>query len=308
MGRAALASGPAHLAFVRQRLTPASRRRRHVHRVGRRLAGSVERDHAVLVVGTGSRAAVGVARLVCQCRADSNLYLSKRHGGDVVTRANEEETLERFAAGGFSMLDSLVAAVDNKNRYTRRHSEDVTSHALMMAEYLGLGEDTQRILCVAGLLHDLGQIGVPDALLRKPGRLSPAEYEIFKPHAALGASIIQGIPDEEATRSAIVAHHEHGDGRGFPAGTKGLAIPQLGRIVAVADAYSAMTSDRPYRKALTRDESLAELKKGSGTQFDPEIVSVFLLACGADEDDEECEPDDADDGRVVGVPAIDGPL
>jgi diguanylate cyclase (GGDEF)-like protein/putative nucleotidyltransferase with HDIG domain len=240
--------------------------------------------------------------------ADANLYQSKRRGGDAVTCADHEDgsALERLTAGGFSMLDSLVAAVDNKDRYTRRHSEDVTRHALMVAEFLGLSDETQRVLRVAGLLHDVGKIGVPDALLRKPGRLTPREYEIVKHHAALGASIIQGIPDEEAIRQAIVSHHEHWDGTGFPSGTRGLAIPQLGRILAVADAYSAMTSDRPYRKALSRAEALEELRNGAGTQFDPQLVRVVLLMLCEDEneDDELSRPRDTDDS-IVGAPAAD---
>jgi diguanylate cyclase (GGDEF)-like protein/putative nucleotidyltransferase with HDIG domain len=235
--------------------------------------------------------------------ADSNLYQSKRRGGDMVTRGGKDEVRDRDAVGGFGMLDALVTTVDNKDCYTLHHSEDVTRLSLMMAEHLGLSEETQRVLRVAGLLHDVGKIGVPDALLRKPGRLTPAQYEIVKHHAALGATIIQGIPDEVDIRRAVVSHHERWDGKGFPAGVRGLAIPQLGRILAVADAFSAMTSDRPYRKALTRDEALAELEAGAGAQFDPDLVHVFVLAFDAGEDlPEPDEDEEAEEEGVGGAP------
>ncbi|MEZ5126215.1 MAG: diguanylate cyclase [Thermoleophilia bacterium] len=210
--------------------------------------------------------------------ADANLYLSKRRGGDTVTRGDERDLPEHLSGGGFTMLDSLIAAVDNKDRYTRQHSEEVTRYALMLATYLDLGEGEKRILHAAGLLHDVGKIGVPDVLLRKPGRLADAEYEIVKNHAALGAALIQDIPDEDEVRMAIVAHHEHWDGSGFPAGLRGDEIPFLARILAVADAYSAMTSDRPYRKALTHEDALEQLVEASGTQLDPELAEAFVQA------------------------------
>ncbi len=144
-----------------------------------------------------------------------------------------------------------MIAVDNKDRYTRRHSEEVTEHALAIAEALGLPEKNQRILRIAGLLHDVGKIGIPDRILRKPGRLSEAEYELVKGHSALGGTIIAAMPDVEEIRAAIVSHHERFDGGGYPYGRARSEIPLLGRILAVADTYSAMTTDRPYRKALS---------------------------------------------------------
>jgi len=135
------------------------------------------------------------------------------------------------------------------------------------------------------LLHDVGKIGVPDRILRKPGRLSAAEYEVVKGHPLLAETIIASIPDVEEIRAAVVSHHERYDGHGYPHGLAEGAIPLLGRIMAVADTYSAMTTDRPYRKALSRDQAIAELRACSGTQFDPKIVETFI-ACierGADD-------------------------
>jgi HD-GYP domain-containing protein (c-di-GMP phosphodiesterase class II) len=137
---------------------------------------------------------------------------------------------------------------------------------------------------VAALLHDVGKIGIPDRILRKPGRLSEAEYGIVKGHPALAETIIAAIPDVEEIRAAVASHHERYDGDGYPHGLAKEAIPLLGRIMAVADTYSAMTSDRPYRKALSREEAIAELRAGARTQFDPEIVQTFIACVERGED------------------------
>lgn len=210
--------------------------------------------------------------------ADANLYTSKRRGGDAVTGARQAPRPEAEAGGAFDLFESLVTAVDNKDRYTRRHSEEVTERALELGEALGLSDDSLRVLRVAGLLHDVGKIGVPDPILRKPGRLTSAEYDIVKGHATLGETIISALPDVEEVRAAVISHHERYDGAGYPRGLRGKEIPLLGRIMAVADAYSAMTADRPYRKALSREDAIGELRLGAGTQFDPEIVASFI-AC-----------------------------
>ena len=217
--------------------------------------------------------------------ADANLYASKRRGGDAITGNEEERPLWDAEGGTFGLCESLVTAVDNKDRYTRRHSEEVTEYALAISRALGLSEESQRVLRVAALLHDVGKIGVPDRILRKPGRLSAAEYEVVKGHPLLAETIIASIPDVEEIRAAVVSHHERYDGHGYPHGLAEGAIPLLGRIMAVADTYSAMTTDRPYRKALSRDQAIAELRACSGTQFDPKIVETFI-ACierGADD-------------------------
>ncbi len=212
--------------------------------------------------------------------ADANLYASKRRGGDAVTGGEEAEALQSDDPGTYGLFESLVIAVDNKDCYTRCHSEEVTEHALAIAEALGLSEKSRGVLRIAGLLHDVGKIGIPDRILRKPGRLSEAEYEVVKGHSALGGTIIAAIPDVEEIRAAIVSHHERYDGAGYPDGRASSEIPLLGRILAVADTYSAMTTDRPYRKALTHQEALAELRACSGTQFDPAIVEVFVGIVG----------------------------
>lgn len=208
--------------------------------------------------------------------ADTNLYRSKRRGGDYITASGGESSRHPVGVGSFSVLDGLVTMVDNKDHYTRRHSEDVTEYSLALAARLGLSVETERSLRVAALLHDVGKLGVPDHILRKPAALSDTEFEAIKNHVTLGELIIQGIPNQEEVIEAVSSHHERIDGKGYPRGLKGTGIPLLGRILAVTDAYSAMTSDRPYRKALSPEEAKAELRHVAGTQLDPHIVDVFL--------------------------------
>jgi diguanylate cyclase (GGDEF)-like protein len=209
--------------------------------------------------------------------ADANLYLSKSRGGDTVTGAQMDDlSLEDISA--FGMLGSLVTIVDNKDRYTRHHSEEVTQFAILLGKALGLSHESQRVLRVAGLLHDVGKIGVPDRILRKPGRMTEEEYEVIKQHTLLGDAIIAAIPDLAEIRAAVAGHHERYDGAGYPTGLAGEKIPFLARILSVTDSYSAMITDRPYRKALSKEQAVAELIAGKGGQFDPVCVDAFLKA------------------------------
>jgi len=209
--------------------------------------------------------------------ADANLYLSKSRGGNTVT-GTQMTDLSPEDITVYGMLGSLVTIVDNKDRYTRHHSEEVTEWALSLGKVLGLSDESQKVLRVAGLLHDIGKIGVPDRILRKPGRLTEEEYEAIKQHPLLGDAIVAAIPDLSEVRAAVVAHHERYDGKGYPHQLSGEDIPLLGRILAVTDAYSAMITDRPYRKALSVQEAVAELEAGRGGQFDPRCVDAFIQA------------------------------
>jgi diguanylate cyclase (GGDEF)-like protein len=209
--------------------------------------------------------------------ADSNLYQSKRRGGDCVTVPDSDgHSREAAHNKGFTVLDALVNTVDSKDHYTRKHSDEMTKHALALAVKLGLSPETQGSLRTAGLLHDVGKIGIMDNVLRKPGPLTEEEYEAVKQHVSLGELIIKEIPDLDEVVGAVGGHHERYDGSGYPRGLKGEDIPFLARILAVTDAYSAMTTNRPYRKALTLEEARSELKKVSGTQLDPKVVAAFL--------------------------------
>ncbi|TAK36808.1 MAG: diguanylate cyclase [Chloroflexota bacterium] len=209
--------------------------------------------------------------------ADAAMYFAKHSGGSTVSSASEPDTsqIEQRDIALWSMLDSCVAAVDNKDRYTRRHSEMVTEFAMAVASEMNLPIAIQDQVRVAGALHDVGKIGVPTTILQKPGPLSEDERRVMEQHPLFGAQIIQQMPDLDQVLDGVRYHHERYDGRGYPYGLKGKDIPFIARVLAVADAYSAMVTDRPYRKALPIEQALFELESNAGRQFDPEIVEIF---------------------------------
>jgi HD-GYP domain-containing protein (c-di-GMP phosphodiesterase class II) len=182
--------------------------------------------------------------------------------------------LEYAMFDGFAR--SLAKAVDFRDAYTRGHSERVADLSKGIAAELGLTTDEIEVVLRAATLHDLGKIGINDTLLKKPGKLSREEFAAIRAHAANGFEILKAAPSFEALLPGIRHHHERYDGQGYPDGLAGNSIPLLARIIAVADAYDAMTSDRPYRTALLDDRACAELLEGAGTQFDPQIVEAIL--------------------------------
>ncbi len=208
---------------------------------------------------------------------------AKASGGDAVRVARVGED-PREASGSFDVLQGLVIAVDTKDRYTKRHSEDVARYAVFLARRMGIDPEQLGTIHLAGLLHDIGKIGIPDTLLRKPSRLTAQEFDIFKQHVALGDAIVRDVPDVEVVRSGIRHHHERWDGRGYLEGLERDEIPLLGRILAVADAFSAMTTTRPYRKALDTAEALKRLGDSAGTQLQEELVTIFITGIETDAD------------------------
>jgi diguanylate cyclase (GGDEF)-like protein len=172
-------------------------------------------------------------------------------------------------------VESLAQALDSRDHYTRGHFENVTRISLLLGQALGLPSEAQAKLRLAGMLHDIGKIGVPDAVLSKRGSLSEQEWEMVRAHPSIGASILDKLPMLEEITPLVLGHHEHYDGGGYPAHTAGSDIPLGARIIAVADAYDAMTSDRPYRFAMTHAEALAELRQKAGSQFDPAVVEAL---------------------------------
>ena len=218
----------------------------------------------------------GPGRLEALETADSRLMRVKTGG------VGSEELTELLRSqlscsmANFSMLNALVTAVDTKDRYTRRHSEDVMTYSYQIACALGLDEETQNQVLMAALLHDVGKIGVPNYILRKPGKLTEEEYRAIKQHPMMGAVIVGAVHGLEDTLEAIRHHHERWDGKGYPYGLRGEETPLMARLMAVADAFSALTTDRPYRKGMVQERALNILEEGAGTQWDPTCVRAFL--------------------------------
>jgi putative nucleotidyltransferase with HDIG domain len=183
---------------------------------------------------------------------------------------------ESLISNFYGILKSLVNALEAKDLYTGKHSERVTRYATEVATILGCSGAQIDSMQTIGYLHDIGKIGVRDSILNKPGPLTAVEYEIVKKHPVIGDSIVSELGLSPEERSIIRHHHERWDGAGYPDGLAGENIPLLARIVSVVDAFDAMTSERAYRHAMSREESLSELLKNRNKQFDPSALDAFL--------------------------------
>lgn len=177
-----------------------------------------------------------------------------------------------------STIEVLATAIDAKDPYTQGHSRRVTLYSVAIAEELNMTRKEIENVRYAGLLHDVGKIGIKDSIIRKPGRLTDEEYAIIKKHPAIGAKILRPVDFLADKIPGVLHHHEYYDGRGYPDHLTGENIPLDGRIICVADAFDAMTTNRPYRKGLTVKTAIGELQKFSGKQFDPVCVEAFLRA------------------------------
>ena len=187
-----------------------------------------------------------------------------------------EELYQRIANAYQTTLEALATALDTRDSETMGHSLRVAAYTSHIAQRLGIEGPELTEIYRGALLHDFGKIGVPDAILRKPGKLTPEEWVEMRKHPEIGYRILHGINFLENSRQIVLSHQERFDGTGYPRNLKGEEIPLGARIFCVADTLDAMTSDRPYRKALPYETARAEIEKYSGTQFDPEIVKVFL--------------------------------
>ncbi len=176
----------------------------------------------------------------------------------------------------FRTMKALARAVEEKDRYTRGHSERVKTYAVEMARHLGLLSEITSTIEYACVLHDIGKIGIPDAIIHKDRDLTDEEYTQIKEHPAKGENIIRVIPFLEPAQPIIRHHHERFDGTGYPDGLRGKEIELGARIIAIADTYDAMTTERPYRGPLPKDDVIAVLKEQKGKQFDPELVDIFV--------------------------------
>ncbi len=192
------------------------------------------------------------------------------------TRENEQLFLH--------VVSSLAEAIDAKDNYTKGHSGRVADYAKEIARRYGYDEIRQNDVYMMGLLHDVGKIGVPDEVIRKPGRLTDEEFAAIKKHPSIGGRILDNIKEMPALSAGARCHHERYDGRGYPQGLAGEEIPEEARIIAVADAYDAMTSNRSYRNALSQERVREQIETGKGSQFDPVFADIMLTTMDEDKD------------------------
>lgn len=180
-------------------------------------------------------------------------------------------------------VKSLASALDARDCYTAGHSRRVSEYSCAIARQLGFDAEQVDELRIGALLHDIGKIGIPDSVLRNPGRLTSDEVHLIQQHPAIGRRILEGVHGFAPYLSTVELHHENWDGTGYPYGLTGEEAPLAARIVHVADAYDAMTSDRPYRSGVSSKDAVRILEENAGTQFDPAVVTVFanLTASGA---------------------------
>jgi HD-GYP domain-containing protein (c-di-GMP phosphodiesterase class II) len=249
--------------------------------------GALRTDLASDVVGDAAtdRLPVTVSAGLCEFPTDadsgtallalagSTLGEAKMSGGDVVRVVDREHQGE--GPRGFDVLRGLVIAIDTKDRYTKRHWRTSPLRALHRRPARADAE-LRRIIRLSGLLHDVGKIGIPDEILRKPGPLTASEQDVVKQHVALGDMIVGALPDLATVRAGVRSHHERWDGRGYLDRLAGEEIPLVARILAVGDAFSAMTTSRPYRKALDLEEAIRRLEDAAGSQLDERLVTTFV--------------------------------
>ena len=199
--------------------------------------------------------------------------------GFLVTRFNLKNYKERQRNDMEIILQSMntfISFIDAKDPYTRGHSRRVAMYAAELAKRMGLSEDEVQNVYYAGLLHDSGKISIPDAVLNKPGKLTDDERALIQNHTVAGGKMLKQMSSVRGIRETALYHHERYDGSGYPEGLRGESIPLYARIVGVADSYDAMSSNRVYRRHLNKDEIIEEIQKGSGTQFDPEVVKYMV--------------------------------
>jgi len=207
---------------------------------------------------------------------NKNLILLRGIAAQAAIAIDDANLFEALEGAFWDIIKSLAAAIEVKDHYTHSHSESVIAYGSALAKRLELPKKEYDLVCKACLLHDLGKIGVDDGILRKVTPLTQSERKAIEQHPVIGAEILRSVRSLAEVSTIVRHHHEHYDGSGYPDGLKGEEIPFLSRILQIADSYDAMTSDRPYRKALTKEQAMEQLRIYSGTQFDPKLTAIFL--------------------------------
>ena len=215
-------------------------------------------------------------RLLAAARQAATTASSRGGGRTVVWTAEQSAAEDPAGSGNADVATALAAALEERDRYTGEHSESVVDLTARVAEALALAPEEIEQVRVAALLHDIGKIGVPDEILHKPGPLDDREWEIMRQHPIIGERILRAMPGLGPIARVVRHEHERVDGGGYPDGLRGDEIPIGARIILACDAYHAMVSDRPYRKAMSHTEAMAELNANAGTQFDSRVVEALI--------------------------------
>jgi len=230
---------------------------------------------------TGS---TGRAERIAALEAGSDEFITKPFDfEELLTRVRSLLRTRRLTAqlvSAEAVLVALARTVEARDLYTERHLLRVAERAVSVAEVLGVAPDALETVRLGGLIHDLGKIAVPDRVLLKRGPLNRREFDLIKLHPGVGAEIVRPLASFSAPEPVVLHHHERFDGTGYPHGLSGESIPLAARIVAVADAFDAMTTDRPYRASLPAEEALHRLREGRATQWDPDTIDAFLSIYG----------------------------
>jgi len=192
-----------------------------------------------------------------------------------VAYMRRRKLLNRNSSHG-NLLTSIMATLYERSQETQEHAKRLARISKTIAARLGLEQKSIDEIELFAMLHDIGKVGIDDKILKKPGELTPSEWEDMKKHPEIGYRIAKSSPHLEKIAEYILTHHENWDGTGYPNGLKGIEIPLFSRILAIADAYDAMTEDRIYRKAVKPQDAIAEIALKSGSQFDPEITEIFM--------------------------------
>jgi putative nucleotidyltransferase with HDIG domain len=219
-----------------------------------------------------------LSALVCQGERrfdEKDLYYLSFMANKAASAMESLALYENIYNNLLATLYAFVKAIEARDPYTKQHSNRVTRLALALAKVMGCSNEEQEILNVAGLLHDIGKIGIRDEILLKPGRLTSEEYDIIKQHPVIGADIMDNMGLWHREKQIVRCHHERFDGNGYPDKLKAEQIPLLARILSIADVYDAIASDRAYRKRMDESKILEIIYGGAGTQFDPDIVDIF---------------------------------
>ena len=201
-----------------------------------------------------------------------------RRGNEQLTRMNAslEDTNTRLEQAHTSVIGALVGALEAKDPYTEGHSAATMLHAVALARKLDLPDEDIAAVQLAALFHDIGKIGIPEHILRKPGPLDEHEWKEMKDHTTIGSALLEHVPSLDRVRPIVMAHHERYDGKGYPLGLKGDEIPLAAQVITVADSFHAMTSTRSYRRAMNREQAIAELRRNAGTQFNARATEAFI--------------------------------